>query len=675
MQKNTLDSPQRRRSDRKAKSASIAPEPGEGARFAHAVARVVRGMSTNQLSKSGNDFVSLIERAISVPALTDITDKEKPTPAELRKVAAQLASRRITETALDRRLGWLAEALGFDHIELAILGFFARWVLFDVWRDLSSKGSGGGVHPDAKIIAVLLDLPIDAVEQRLSPGAPLLATELVHDDRDGEFNCSSLLKRLSRNQAQTPDDLLKLLLPEPESSMLDWDDFEQLGEMRHVAKRLLAAQKPVSILLFGAPGTGKTEFARTAAQRAGPGAIFAGIADDSGREPTRSERLSHLMLLRALCARRGDAVIVVDEADDVLQLGEKKNASKQWINRLVEAPRVPTIWIVNDHDNLDPAVLRRMALAIRFDRPTLPTRQRITLRNAEAQAMHLNESEIQEIAALQASPAVVASGLRVASLAGGGAATAKSAIESVMLTMGQSLNPEIAGSAVYDPRLSCADTDLPRLADRLASSPKRSWSLLLTGPSGTGKSAFARHIAKRAGLEIEERRCSDILSPFLGETERNIAAAFSRAATRGALLLLDEADSLLYRREGAQRNWEVSQVNEMLVQMEHLQAPFIATTNLSLNLDPAAQRRFTMRVGFKPMAEWQARELFRSNFGIGWPSELPVTDGQTPGDFTVVAHRATLLGENDPAVLVRWLIDEIEARGEKIEKRMGFFAR
>ena len=124
--------------------------------------------------------------------------------------------------------------------------------------------------------------------------------------------------------------------------------------MRAVAEKVVATREPVSILLFGEPGTGKTEFARLLASRVGRGALFAGLSDDQGMEPDRSERLDHLMLLRALCRNQPTNVIVVDEADDVLVLSERKGSSKQWINRLVEDPRVTTIWIVNRRTRLDP---------------------------------------------------------------------------------------------------------------------------------------------------------------------------------------------------------------------------------------------------------------------------------------------------------------------------------
>lgn len=195
---------------------------------------------------------------------------------------------------------------------------------------------------------------------------------------------------------------------------------------------------------------------------------------------------------------------------------------------------------------------------------------------------------------------------------------------------------------------------------------------MLSGPSGTGKSAFARHLAERLGIEVEAKRASDLVSPFVGETEANIARAFAAAARRGAMLLIDEADSFLYRRDNSLRNWEVSQVNEMLCQTERLESPFVATTNLANHLDPASQCRFTLRVAFRTMTAAQVERLFAARFGMGWPAGEPLPVDQTPGDFAVVASRADLLGEGNPDQLVRWLRDEAEARDGGARGPIGF---
>lgn len=647
-------------------------EKGEAGHFANAAARLLLTLTAEKLKRYGEDLLDLIEQEVPVDALRKVANRQRPSSKEMRAVARQLALKRSETTGLDRILGWVGDLFGLDVTEITILTIFARWGKMECWRDLVRRTPFSCRNLNPTVVAHLSGLESNLVEQKLMPSAPLFSCRLLHDDQDGGYSLSPLLKRLIRVNAQTQEEMLRWLMPDPEQSKLLWEDFDHINPLRDVALKILAANEPVSILLFGEPGTGKTEFARALAAQAGSGAVFAGIADDFGNEPARSERLDHLMVLRTMCRHRRNRIIVVDEADDVLIMSERNGSSKQWINRLVENPQVTTIWIVNQRSRLDPAILRRMTLAIGFDRPRFSVRERVVKRSAEAASVSLSPAELRDIASLKAPPAVVASGLKAAQLASGGADVAKTAIHSVMRILGQSCAPDSPGSSIYDPQLSRADTDLARHSEQLANSPDRGWSLLLSGPSGTGKSAFARHLAEVMGIEVEERRCSDLMSPYVGETEQNIAEAFARAAERGAMLLIDEADSFLYRRETGQRSWEVSQVNEMLVQLEHLRTPFVATTNLAGNLDAATQRRFTMRATFRSMTADQARKLFEAHFGLAWPVERPVHEGQTPGDFAVVAHRAHLLSERKPAVLIRWLREEIEARGDYNRSVMGF---
>lgn len=108
--------------------------------------------------------------------------------------------------------------------------------------------------------------------------------------------------------------------------------------------------------------------------------------------------------------------------------------------------------------------------------------------------------------------------------------------------------------------------------------------MLLSGSPGTGKSAYARYRAERAGIDLVCISGSELLGAFVGETEKQIAAAFANAERNGSLLLIDEADSFLANRDLAHRNWEVSMTNEMLRLMERSRVRFIATTNRAATL-------------------------------------------------------------------------------------------
>ena len=274
---------------------------GEAAHFAQASAKILQSLTAHQLKRSGEDLIELIERETPVPGLRRIADREKPTIAEAKVVARQLTSMPGETTELDRLLSWISDLFGLEPADTVILGVFARWGRYESWRELVRRGPFSCSNLSPRVIGRLASLPSSMAEQRLVQGSPLFASRLINDDRDGEYSLSSLLKRLICLNAASQEEMLRWLLPEPELGALGWDDFEHLNPLRDIALKVLATRQPVSILLFGDPGTGKTEFARTLAAQAGSGATFAGLADDYGNEPDRSERLDHLMVLRAMC--------------------------------------------------------------------------------------------------------------------------------------------------------------------------------------------------------------------------------------------------------------------------------------------------------------------------------------------------------------------------------------
>jgi SpoVK/Ycf46/Vps4 family AAA+-type ATPase len=217
--------------------------------------------------------------------------------------------------------------------------------------------------------------------------------------------------------------------------------------------------------------------------------------------------------------------------------------------------------------------------------------------------------------------------------------------------------------AAYDPTLVNADCDLVELLERLSCpGAQRAVSFLLSGPPGTGKSAWVRYLAERMGLQTLQKRASDLLNPFLGGTERNIANAFAEARDANAFLVFDEADSLLLDRANAVRSWEISQVNEMLTWMEQHRLPFACTTNLPDRLDRASLRRFLVKVRFDWLTQVQARSAFQRFFGQPAPIALGALRTLTPADFALVRRRATVIETAEPEELVRLLAAECEDR-------------
>lgn len=114
------------------------------------------------------------------------------------------------------------------------------------------------------------------------------------------------------------------------------------------------------------------------------------------------------------------------------------------------------------------------------------------------------------------------------------------------------------------------------------------------------------------------------------------------------MLILDEADSLLADRRGAERSWEVSQVNEMLTWMESHPLPFVCTTNFAEKLDPATQCQFAFRIRFDFLSVDQLPLARAAHFSCSPPKELSTLDRLAPGDFANVARRMQALGVADP---------------------------
>src|SRR5208283_6048351 len=109
------------------------------------------------------------------------------------------------------------------------------------------------------------------------------------------------------------------------------------------------------------------------------------------------------------------------------------------------------------------------------------------------------------------------------------------------------------------------DADLLALVEALRRRPRG--RLLFYGPPGSGKTALAHRLAQTLDRPLMVKRASDLVSKYLGDTETNLCAMFDEAAADEAILLLDEADSFLQDRALAQRQWEVTEVNELLTQM------------------------------------------------------------------------------------------------------------
>jgi transitional endoplasmic reticulum ATPase len=501
------------------------------------------------------------------------------------------------------------------------------------------------------------------------------------------------------------DALLANFFRSAPKSPLGPNDFPHLRREFALAARFLRAVAAnrtagVNILLYGPPGTGKTEFARMLAGALDAGLYAVNVEDEQGGAASRDRRLASYQLCQRLLSRTGNALVLFDECEDAFpsdgawtpsSLGSfiRPGYEKGWTTHLLESNAVPTLWISNEPRYMDPAYLRRFDIAVELANPPVSVRRSI-LQKRFAELPLPNDCIERVSRNEHVTPADLDRVARIVRLIGADEHDAASTVEDVIgLRLALRGQPAAAPRRsverdIYDLSFVRADRDLAGLAGALKACPRA--SICLYGPPGTGKSAYVRFVAERLQLPLVVRRASDLLDCLLGNTEKNIALMFREAQRQNAVLLLDEADSFLRDRRGAHRSWEVTQVNELLVQIECFDGLFFCATNLFADLDDASLRRFDFKVRFDFLSCEQRATLFRRMLEVlGAPPDderdlaavrtaLRRLDNLTPGDFATVRRQSAVLRETLDAVglLARLEAESRAKRAGRQEKAIGF---
>jgi transitional endoplasmic reticulum ATPase len=639
----------------------------------------------------------------------DDTQRPKDCAAFSRLVVRRLEQVEAAESdergPLQANVDLLTAALGLSDAERELLELRAQFWIQPVLGDLL-----GRVFEDTwsdqqlvRVLTVAFDRDESEIWPLLDREGPLYQAGLLRLKPSANENFISKLGiqfGLSNALMRPADDLEDLLSfgsqPAP-TATLGIKDFPQLeSELSALSQYLLTVSreqiKGVNVLVHGRPGVGKTELALALPQALGLRVFEIGTVDRNGDPMDLEARLDCFRMTQALLGSVQGAVVLLDEIENAFPGGlffsEPKNSIKAWLNRLLETNPLPSFWIANDIGRIDAAYVRRFDFVIEVKSP--PRTVRKTILQKCLKGLPVRESWLERQADdIDISPATATRFARVLH------SLADAEPEQIEATYERLAKRHKEASGIPATRNSYprienysldwlnVDADLTKLVESLRRGARG--RLLFHGPPGTGKTALAHHLARAIDRPLLVKRASDLMSKYIGETEKNLRAMFDEATVDEAVLLLDEADSFLQDRTLAHRQWEVTEVNELLTQMEAFDGLFICATNFLNRLDAAVLRRFALKLEFLPLRPDQATTLFAAQYTRTTGHELRDDERAviaarlaqlpllTPGDFTAATSRWDLLDRSPaPAEFVEALRAECALKPGGKHRPMGF---
>lgn len=620
-----------------------------------------------------------------------------------------------------KNLALLQECFGLSELETNIL--YAVGLIEKIGRYYDDKLDyfefcfllGGVLHTNPK-----------KIQKLLMTDMPLRKFGFIGDrHRCGEFELESFAERLMIEPFNKQEMMKRIARIYPKST-LKRTDFNYMQRDLDMLLDYCKNTKNPSIFLYGKPGVGKNEIAALIAKELNKELWEIYNINDQGE--IREDRLEQFMRAQAML-KADKSAILLDECEEFFpSLYPKYNedkASKNTLNKMLESVKISSIFLSNSAD-IDPAFLRRFDIVLEIKAPPKEKKQTIIEKALKSQRIQLDSMIISQISESSLSQGVLLQACKVAktlakhklsSLKNCEKTPKSTATKSHTITQsliqvlnehlklqGQkliSINVKKEQNLPYDMSLINASVDMKSLCEKIKnvcgikdskdfattdSTQAQGIRILAYGMAGSGKSEFAKALAKELNRPIMLKKASDLLSMWVGKSEQNIAQAFSEAEKKGAILVLDEVDSFLQDRSEAERSWEISQVNEMLTQMENFEGIFIATTNFMTNLDKASIRRFDMKVEFKPLDSAKfikafglyARHLGISNYVAFLESSfakraIEKLDNICFGDFALLARSARFEPITSSQQLLEKLQEESKLKDTHTNTRkMGF---
>ena len=572
---------------------------------------------------------------------------------------------------IEQRLGELQRVLKLSDLEREILlfAYVKRECGFDFPRRVDNAEK-------PVFYAMALDIPHGEIAKAMEASGKLRKYGVL--DEDWDFNSRGYSGFLC---GTAQDAIERHFYRKMEGDALPWDFYGSLATSHgEILRKMLAAKKTgLNILLYGAPGTGKTSFARTLASEMGLTPYEIRQGDEEGRNMNSKSRLAGIQICNDQVDPE-DGIMVIDEADELLRGGMdffsmlfgggRGSTEKGVVNSILDDMKVPAIWISNaPAKQMDESVRRRFDYSICFEKLNTAQREAIW-RNCISKFTLGELVDDKAVPELAAKYIVSAGGI---SMVLENLKRINPPVEEVDKTIGVLMKSHCKLMGANDGGsflpvkeysleglnvksqipLEKIEASIRRYSDALAMADAEDFprmNILLHGVPGSGKTEWVKHLGKMLGKRVIVKMGSDILDKYVGESEKNIRQSFAEAEAENAILFFDEVDSLLQDRRNAHVSWEVSQVNELLHDMEESKVILVCATNFLESLDQAVLRRFSFKIEFAPLENDGKKvffkKVFNSELTADEEKELLAIPNLTPGDFRAVKESLRFVADD-----------------------------